>query len=450
MKWLMPGWWRWRTSLQEIQVEQAAVLAQLYDEFQQDKTRFLVAFRHPSPDDPYCLAQLFWEAVPQAAQRQGLSLSPVHAYFIYDRGIPLWAGRWLGWLYSRLGGISIQRGKLDLEALKVARSHFANGQFPLVAAPEGGNNGHSEIVSPLEPGVAQLGFWCADDLKKADRSAAVKIVPVGIQYQYLGEPWEAVEQLLAQLEKSCGLQPEPAASRYERLYGLATHLLSLMEDYYRRFFQGTLSSSSSPRLSTPGTRPDSQTPDGQTPDGQTPDTPDPNTQLAQRLDTLMNTALTVAETYFDLAAKGSVIDRCRRLEQAGWDRIFRDDIRDRTTLSAVELSLADRVAAEADLHLWHMRLVESFVAVTGRYVIEKPTVERFAETLLLLRDMVMRIQNKNPFPRPSLGPQKAIVTVGQPLSVSDRYGDYKASRRRAVTALTQDLRTALEGLIVSS
>ena len=426
VKALIPGWVRWRTSLREIQVQHAEILAQLYTEFEQGKTRFLVAFRHPSPDDPYCLSQLFWQAIPQAARQQNLALAhPVHAYFIYDRGIPLWAGQWMGWLYSQLGGISIQRGKLDLEALRVARSRFLDGQFPLVAAPEGGNNGHSEIVSPLEPGVAQLGFWCADDLHKADRPETVQIVPVGIQYRYLSEPWAAVEQLLAQLEQSCGLAPGQK-SRYQRLYRLAAHLLTLMEDYYDRFFQTTLPAATDPASAS---------------------TTDPNQQLAQRLDTLMNTALTVAETSFGLSPKGSVIDRCRRLEQAGWERIFRDDIQDRAALSVVERSLADRAAAEADLRLWHMRLVENFVAVTGRYVLDKPTIERFAETLLLLRDMIMRIQGKNPFPRPQLGPQQATVTVGQPLSVSDRYPDYKKSRRRAVDGLTQELRTALEALI---
>ncbi|WP_071599813.1 hypothetical protein [Mastigocladopsis repens] len=44
--------------------------------------------------------------------------------------------------------------------------------------------------------------------------------------------------------------------------------------------------------------------------------------------------------------------------------------------------LGDRIAEEANLRMWHMRLVESFVAVTGNYVHEKPTAERFAETTL--------------------------------------------------------------------
>ncbi|MEO1182659.1 MAG: 1-acyl-sn-glycerol-3-phosphate acyltransferase, partial [Cyanobacteria bacterium J06636_28] len=113
-------------------------------------------FCHPAPEDAYGMAHLLWRAVPQSAKQLGINLQPVHSHFIYDRGIPLWAGNWVGQLCSRLGGVSIQRGKLDLVALKSARQLLSNGQFPMAAAPEGGNNGHNEIVSPLEPGVPQL------------------------------------------------------------------------------------------------------------------------------------------------------------------------------------------------------------------------------------------------------------------------------------------------------
>jgi hypothetical protein len=102
--------------------------------------------------------------------------------------------------------------------------------------------------------------------------------------------------------------------------------------------------------------------------------------------------------------------------------------------------------------MWHMRLVETFVAVTGNYVIEKPTVERFAETTLLLWDMVTRIKGNSPFQRPSLGEQRVQMTVGQPLSVSDRFSVYQASRhgaRQAVAELTQELQQSLEDLILS-
>ncbi|MCJ8283127.1 MAG: 1-acyl-sn-glycerol-3-phosphate acyltransferase, partial [Rivularia sp. ALOHA_DT_140] len=120
------------------------------------------------------------------------------------------------------------------------------------------------------------------------------------------------------------------------------------------------------------------------------------------------------------------------------------------SLSTIERRLADRVAEEANLRMWHMRLVESFVAVTGKYVREKPTAERFAETTLILWDMVTRIQGSNPFKRPKLGKQKAIITIGEPLSISDRFEDYKKNRKAArivVGDFTNDLQRAMEKLI---
>jgi hypothetical protein len=175
---------------------------------------------------------------------------------------------------------------------------------------------------------------------------------------------------------------------------------------------------------------------------------DPNETLAKRLANLLDVALQTVEKYFNLSHNGNVIDRCRRLEQAGWERIYRQELKPSYSISPLELGLADRLADEANLKMWHMRIVESFVSVTGYYVKEKPTVERFAETILLLWDLVTRIKGGNPFFRPQIGQQKAIITIGKPICVSERYGDYKSDRRSAVAQLTQDLQTSLESLII--
>lgn len=428
-RFLLSFWLSWRERIVEVQAEGVEQLVALYDQFQQQQVRFLLAFRHPSPEDPFCLAQLLWRQVPETAQQLKINLrGPVHAHFIYDRGIPLWAGRWVGWLYSKLGATPIQRGSVDLQGLRSARTLFAQGTLPMAAAPEGGNNGHTEIVSPLEPGLAQLGFWCVEDLAKAKRSETVVIVPLGISYDYIHPPWKTLEKRLNSLEAACGLtafkgnrsivlpsDPGPFETLYPRLLRLGEHLLGLMETFYKDYYGWANA--------------------------------DPEQPLSQRLDSLLDAALGVAESYFQLSAKGGVIDRCRRIEQAGWDWIFRDELQDRKTLAPVERGLADRIAEEASLRMWHMRLVENFVAVTGEYVRSDPSPKRFAETLFLLRDTVMLLEGKPSFPRPKLGPQRAYLKVGTPISVSDRWANYKTGRRAAVAALTQDLQTALEALI---
>ncbi len=248
--------------------------------------------------------------------------------------------------------------------------------------------------------------------------------------------------LLTRLEIDTGLAKTatPATNEalneqtlYKRLYRLGEYLLCVMEQHYTRFYHQHLPTITSPK-------PEACQVIGAY-------SPISNEEFATRLNALMDAALKVAEEFFNLPPKGSVIDRCRRLEQAAWDDIYREDIKNVENLSPLEHGLADRVAEEADLRAWHMRIVESFVAVTGKYVLEKPTVERFAETALLMWDMVARIKGDNPFNRPKLGDMRALLTVGEPISISARWEIYHESRRgakQAVADLTQDLQAALE------
>ncbi|MBD2569943.1 1-acyl-sn-glycerol-3-phosphate acyltransferase [Anabaena lutea] len=430
----LPDWIRWKTPISQIEAENVEVLLDLYQQFQEGKIRFMLAFRHPKTEDPLCLAYLFSQLVPKVARRRGVQLQhPIHAHFIYDRGIPLWAGKHIGWLASHLGGTPIQRGKADWTGLRSARDLYINGKFPMAAAPEGATNGLSEIVSPLEPGIAQMGFWCAEDLQKAGRNEEVLILPIGIKYSYVNQPWDNIANLLTELEAASGLSVKSVNSTsfdvlYPRLLTLSEHLLSIMEQFYTRFYHQTL-------------------PDDKIINGEILDR---NEALAYRLQAVMNIALFIAEQYFDLPSRGNWADRCRRVEQAGWNYIFREDFKDIKSLSPLEKSLGDRIAEEAYFRMWHMRLVESFVAVSGIYIREKPTVERFAETTLILWNMVNKIKGINPLPRPQLGKQQVKITVGEPISVSERYSGYKSSRvaaRQAVSELTSDLQQVLEGLV---
>jgi len=451
-----PAWLHWQTGVDGFDYEGLEQLVTLLEQFKQGQVRLLLAFRHPTADDPLCLMQLFGYDLPKAGRREGKALKGLsHFHFVYDRGIPLWAGDFVGWLYSRLGGVPIHRGRVDVQGLRSARNLLVNGQFPLAAAPEGATNGHGEIVSPIESGVSQLSVWAVQDLRKAERDETVLILPIGIRYQYKRSPWKAIDQLLGQLEQDCGLEgswprdlecdrllpfqtDEATGHRYRRLYRLANHALMLMENHYRRY--SSLSSS----LAKPA-----QT-------GKAEASPAPEA-LFERLQRLLETALAVTEAAFSVMPKGSLANRCRRLEQAGWDRIYREDIGDLTQLSEVERGLADRVAAEAQMQLWHMRLVESFVAVTGRYVREKPTAERFAESALLLDKLFARLKGETQSRRSQLGRRQVKMRIGQPLSATEAYGAALAAGetssragRKAVAELNQQLQQALECLTESN
>lgn len=68
-QWVFPWWIRFRTPITEIQTENVEQLVELYQQFQQEKIRFMLAFRHPNPDDPLPISQLFWRHIPQQAKK---------------------------------------------------------------------------------------------------------------------------------------------------------------------------------------------------------------------------------------------------------------------------------------------------------------------------------------------------------------------------------------------
>lgn len=415
-----------------IETENPEILVEHYHQFQAGKIRLIFAFRHSEVDDPLAGLYLLSREIPRVARQMGVKLhTPLHAHFMYDRGMPLWAGAWLGELFSRIGGVPIHRGRrLDLQGLRTTRSLLLNGAFPFALAPEGATNGHGEIISPLEPGVVQLAFWGAEDLKKANRPEDVVIIPIGIRYRYVTPPWSNIDKLLGQLERDCGLSPQAETPRYDRVLALGEFLIDRMEAFYHQFYHCTF-----PELTL----------------SEDEKIPLRNRRLEARLHRLLDKALRVAEDYFHLSPQGTIIDRCRRLEEAGWQVIYRNDIDNIDALTPFDRGLADWIAAEASLRMHHMRLVESFVAVTGNYVRDRPTAERYAETLLILFDLVSRVKSIHNSPRrPQLGWRWVKISVGNPISVGDRLSHYQQSRpaaKQAVGDLTQTLQQRLETLI---
>ncbi|MEM1392712.1 MAG: 1-acyl-sn-glycerol-3-phosphate acyltransferase [Cyanobacteria bacterium P01_D01_bin.116] len=425
------------SGIKQIEIRKGETLVNLYRQFQLGKIRIIFAFRHCEVDDPLTGLHIFSRDIRRIARQKKITVkSPTNCHFMYDRGMTVWAGNWLGWLFAQLGGIPIHRGKsLDLQAIKKTREILVNGKFPLVVAPEGATNNHSEIISPLEPGVAQLAFWCAEDLVKANRIERVIVLPINIQYTYINPQWSKLDSLLSKLEADCALpkqsiktdSKESLEELYlQRLLKLGEYLLSEMEQFYSCFYHRQFPDLSQNYHSV-------------------------EESLTIRLQKLLDVSLEVGEEYFGIKKKGNIIERCRRLEEAGWNYIYREEADKLKDLSAVQRGLADWIAAEADLRMLHMRLVESFVVMTATYIKEKPSFERFAETVLILFDAISRIKgNKNPR-RPRLGWRKSTVTVGEPIDISNRVSTYQKNRqsaKQAVAQLTQDLQKALEEMII--
>ena len=374
----------------------------------------LIAFRHPSTRDPVVLADLFWNRVPRAARRLNLGVKrPIQLRFLYDRGIPIWAGPLIGWLLQRSGGIAIHRGRLDRPALSQARAALAQGRYPLVVAPEGATNNLSGEMAPLEPGVAQLAFWAAEDLDKAGDDRHLEVVPVGIHYSWRRHNWRALDARLDALEQHLGIPAmeewadDPDTTRRERLIQVGMNLLKALEQLERL-------------------------------------KPDPEQNFSARIGAYRLHGLAKAEAHFALRAVGNLQERCRRIEQAAWDRIYREGV---DQLPPLERSLADWEAREADLQLTRMRLVEHFTSVSGHYISDRPDFDRFAEMLLLVEEAIGWIEDKPWKGQPSLGPQRVELSLGRPLPVRPRLSQYRCNRRESMQIFMQDLEQALNAVM---
>ena len=439
--WFLPLLLRWRVrpwlpaGIAQIDVKNVDGLVELYEQFEAGKLRFLMAVRHVEVDDPLSGLYLCSRAVRQAARKKGIKLNqPVHTHFIYERGMTIWAGDFVGWLLSRIGGTPIRRGRRpDWVGLKAARQLLVEGKMPLVVAPEGATNGHSERIGPLEPGVAQLGFWCAEDLARDGRTESVFIVPIGIQYHYVSHDWARLETLLARLELQSGLvavaiEGEIEKRCYLRILRLGAHLMEVMEGFYARWYHQKFEHD------------ESEVPASEL---------DPDA-CSQKLHRLLDQALGVAEQFFNLSAKGNLVDRARRLEEASWTYLYREDLPPLAELSPLEKGLADWAAQEASLRELHMRIVESFLAVDGLYIRQKASFERCAETALLMSDMLARLGGDKLPSRPRLGLRRVRVTVQPPIAITPKLAAYQTNRRAgraAVAEVTEEIRLALEATI---
>ena len=409
VSWVLPLLFR----SQGLEISSSAAsegLARAFAAQQSGACNLLIAFRHPSTRDPLVLADLFWNRVPRAARQHHLHLArPIQLRFLYDRGIPIWAGPVIGWLLQRSGGIAIHRGRLDRPALAQARAALVQGRYPLVVAPEGATNNLSGEMAPLEPGVAQLAFWAAEDLEKAGDSRQLEVLPVGIQYSWRKHNWGALDARLNALERHLGIptaatyQGNPETTRRERLIQIGMNLLKALEQLERL-------------------------------------KPDPEKSFSERIGAYRLHGLAKAEAHFGLRAVGNLQERCRRIEQAAWDRIYRDGV---DQLPPLERSLADWEAREADLQLTRMRLVEHFTSVSGHYISDRSDYDRFAEMLLLVEEAIGWIEAKPWKGQPSLGPQRVELRLGRALPVRPRLNGYLRNRRESIQLFMEDLEQAL-------
>ncbi len=77
----------------------------------------------------------------------------------------------------------------------------------MALAPEGQVSYRGETLPRIESGTVRMGFWCAQDLKKANRDEQVIVLPLTVFQQLERKDSKKLASLLQKLESFCGLTP---------------------------------------------------------------------------------------------------------------------------------------------------------------------------------------------------------------------------------------------------
>lgn len=293
-----------------------------------------------------------------------------------------------GWLYQQIGAYSIRRGLPDRDSIVQTIDILTRPQSKLVMFPEGGCSFQNDTVMPFRPGAIQMALQVmARQAKRGQPVSDLYAVPMSLKYRYTGSMTPVIERTLAKLEKALGIVA--VGDYYQRLRVTADLVIVRCEQDYGI-------------------------------------TPTDLTNWNQRIAVIKAKVIQQCEQKLGLTAAPGEADRERvyRVRYALENR--------QTTL------LADGTDAW-DVMSKAMIRVLNFDAIYDGYVAEKPTPERFLDTLIRLEREVFEVDEP-----PPKGYRQAFLRVGKPVNLKNYLTDYMANRPETVATLVQQLQHTVQ------
>ena len=322
----------------------------------------------------------------EAARRERFELRFMAARELFDgEGMKARALQWMG-------VFSVDRDGPDVAAIRAAIGILKAGGCPLVIFPEGEIYHHHERLDPLHEGAASILLRVA---RKPAGGRRTLLVPVALRYRHDSSVEETFGERLSVLEDRIGWKPRPRMDLDKRMIRLGAGVLALKEVEY---------------LGHPG-----------------------EGTMAERLERLADTLL------------GQIEDRHGRDARATSTpervRAARYRIRRRLLSKDDPPGESERAELIEDLDC-------AFVALQAHsypegYLLEKPTLNRRAETLMRLEEDLLG-QCRYPTPR------TAHAVAGEPLDVGALLATGELDAKSGAAPLTKLLEERLGKLLESS
>jgi len=381
-----------------------------FRQFQEKKIRLIVGFRHSYGDDPQCMAYTFHHALPKAARMTGKPLRGMtHVHFLYGVEVPFWSSGFVRWLLPNVGAIPVDHIHMDSKGMGRIRKIISEGEYPLALAPEGHVTYGSERIVELETGTARFGFWCMEDLARAQREERVVFLPVSTFYRYGRGIEKKLASFIAKMETECGITArtkanDDASPIAERLRAIGLSILAQLAEFYSEMTRDT-ADDSQPQI--------------------------------------LEAALRSAERIFAIEPnpEDKPMTRLYRIRSIGWDRIYRNDIDEMTDLRR---ELADRESGEAWFAMRHMETVELLIYIDLTGVKDSEPIERYVEIANNFSDFIERQKGGTLKNRANAFDKYAIIAPGKPIMLNDYLDLYKKDKKAALQKATDDMRAEYE------
>ncbi|WP_416666004.1 1-acyl-sn-glycerol-3-phosphate acyltransferase [Egbenema bharatensis] len=261
-------------------------------------------------------------------------------------------------------------------------------QCKLVIFPEGGCSFQNDTVMPFRPGAVQLGLQALARCAKRNQPIPdLYAVPLSLKYRYTGKMRPVIHQALRQLEHALGIPP--TGDDYQRLRQAAAKVLARCEQEHRVV-------------------------------------PEPGASWNQRIANLKAAVLYQCENKLKLPHASEDPDR---------ERVYRirHALEQQRTI-VLEDGADDWAATSKAL----MRVL-NFDAIYDGYVAEKPTPERFLDTLTRLEREVFGIDKPDP-----KGHRQAFLRIGRPMNLKDYVESYHRDRAATITTVVQQLQQTVQ------
>ncbi len=294
----------------------------------------------------------------------------------------------VGKLLQWVGAYSIRRGMSDRHSISYTLNLLQKPACRLVVFPEGGCSYQNDTVMPFRQGAIELSFKAIAKLVKQNQTIPdFYLVPVSLKYRYPHDMTKEIASGLTKLETALEINPTTTDS-YQRLRAIAEQVLINLETEYNLHCQ----------------------------------TPE---NWNQRIANL----------------KSQVLHQCQ--EQLGLTSTPQIPIRERV-YKIQSLLISRELPAETKeaLRLATFRLL-NFDAIYDGYVAEKPTDERFLDTLTRLEREVFKLDRPQP-----KSCRQVYISLGDPVNLKQYWQAYQQERETTVKTLTTQLQQTVQAQLI--